>query len=167
MNDEPKTITFTDIEAYVVEEYYLNLGAALGLPEDHPTRVMTKCILVLKNGFTLTGESGCADPRKYNEVLGRDIARADALKKLWPLMGYVLRSQLAGMTGLVEPVGPEAYKQRVKNEASQLEERLTKLRAFIDKGMEGVSTKEQRVLLNQRNSMADYLAALKERILNT
>jgi hypothetical protein len=99
---EARTIRSEDIEAYVAEEHYLNLGEALELPMDHPCRVMTVCTMVLKNGYTLVGQSGCADPRKFDPVIGHRVARADALSKAWPLMGYVLRSQLAGMSGLIE-----------------------------------------------------------------
>ena len=100
---EARTIKSQDIQGYVSEEHFMNVGEALGMPEDHPSRVMTLCVVVLKNGFTLTGESGCADPRKYDRAIGEKIAKENALNKAWPLMGYVLRSQLAGMSGLIEP----------------------------------------------------------------
>lgn len=99
---QARTIKPEDIEGYIAEEHYLNMGEVLGLPANHQTRVITQCVLVLKNGYTVTGESGCADPAKYNKEIGERIARANAISKVWPLMGYVLRSQLAGMTGLID-----------------------------------------------------------------
>lgn len=99
---EAKTIKPEDIEGYVAECHFLNAGEAVGVPEGHPLRLLTICTIVLKNGFTVTGESACADPLKYNKEIGETIARANALNKVWPLMGYVLRSQLAGMSGLIE-----------------------------------------------------------------
>jgi hypothetical protein len=52
-------------------------------------------VLVLRNGFTVTGESACASPENFDAELGRKIARANAVNKVWPLMGYALRNQLA------------------------------------------------------------------------
>ena len=109
MND-PRTITPADIEGYVKSEHYFNAHDAVSLNKDgeriaapEELTLLTFCVIVLKNGFTLTGISACADPRKYNKEIGEKVARADALNKAWPLMGYVLRSQLAGMSGLLEP----------------------------------------------------------------
>ena len=56
---------------------------------------LTFCVLVLRNGFAVTGESACASPEKFNAEIGREIARQNAVQKIWPLMGYELRSKLA------------------------------------------------------------------------
>ena len=58
-------------------------------------RLLTFCVLVLRNGFTVTGESACASPENFNAELGRKIARQNAVVKSWPLMGYELRSKLS------------------------------------------------------------------------
>jgi len=60
-----------------------------------PLRLLTFCVLVLKNGFTVTGESACASPENFNAEIGRKIARANAVDKIWPLMGYELKSRLS------------------------------------------------------------------------
>jgi hypothetical protein len=60
-----------------------------------PLRLLTFCVLVLHNGFTVTGESACASPENFDAEIGRKVARANAVQKIWPLMGYELRSQLA------------------------------------------------------------------------
>ena len=57
--------------------------------------LLTFCVLVLKNGFTVTGESACASPENFDAELGRKIARANAVNKIWPLMGYALKEKLA------------------------------------------------------------------------
>ena len=57
--------------------------------------LLTFCVLILKNGFTVTGESACASPENFNAEIGRKIARANAVQKIWPLMGYELRSSLS------------------------------------------------------------------------
>lgn len=56
--------------------------------------VLTFCVLVLRNGFTVTGESACASPENFDAAVGRKIARANAINKVWPLMGYELKSKL-------------------------------------------------------------------------
>ena len=60
-----------------------------------PLGMLTFCVLVLKNGFTVTGESACAHPENFDAEIGRRIARENAAQKIWPLMGYELRSKLA------------------------------------------------------------------------
>ena len=57
--------------------------------------LLTFCVLVLKNGFTVTGESACASPENFDAELGRKIARQNAVQKVWSLMGYELRTKLS------------------------------------------------------------------------
>lgn len=57
--------------------------------------LLTFCVLVLRNGFTVTGKSACASPENFDAELGRKIARQNAVSEIWPLMGYELRSKLA------------------------------------------------------------------------
>ena len=66
-----------------------------GAPQFVALDLLTFCVLVLKNGFTVTGESACASPENFDAELGRKIARQNAVQKIWPLMGYELRSKLA------------------------------------------------------------------------
>jgi len=49
---------------------------------------------VLKNGFTVTGESACVSAENFDAEIGRQIARQKAIEKVWPLMGYALRNTL-------------------------------------------------------------------------
>ena len=97
-------ITPADIEANIANEIYIIPGEALGLGGvaaafgNEPVRslfLLTICVLVLRNGFTVTGESACASPENFDAELGRKIARQNAVQKIWPLMGYELRSKLA------------------------------------------------------------------------
>lgn len=64
-------------------------------PVHESLRLMTFCVLVLRNGFTVTGESACASPENFDAEIGRKIARQNAVAKIWPVMGYELRSLLA------------------------------------------------------------------------
>jgi hypothetical protein len=52
-------------------------------------------VLVLRNGFTVTGESACASPENFDAEIGRKIARQNAVAKVWPLLGFRLRDSLA------------------------------------------------------------------------
>ena len=62
-----------------------------------PLSLLTFCVLVLKNGFTVTGESACTSPENFDAEVGRKIARQSAVQKIWPLLGYELRTKLAGL----------------------------------------------------------------------
>jgi hypothetical protein len=79
----------------------LTVDAAMGLdgnPWSSSLSLLTFCVLVLKNGFTVTGESACASPENFDAEIGRKIARTDAVNKIWPLMGYELKSNLSQHT---------------------------------------------------------------------
>ena len=98
-------ITPEDIEANIVQEHYFTAGdgcfgrevALCGTPVTNEVslNLLTFCVLVLKNGFTVTGESACASPENFDAEIGRKIARQNAVNKIWPLMGYELRSKLS------------------------------------------------------------------------
>lgn len=55
---------------------------------------LTICVLTLKNGFQVTGESACAHPGNFNVLLGEKIAYDKAFDKIWPLEGYLLKEVL-------------------------------------------------------------------------
>lgn len=59
-----------------------------------PGTTVTICLLTLRNGFTVTGESACASPENFNEEIGRKIARDQARDKIWMLEGYLLKEKL-------------------------------------------------------------------------
>ncbi len=105
-------ITPADIEANIVSEHYFtaengargaamltedgaDLRGAYGINVPLPLCLLTFCVLVLRNGFTVTGESACASPENFDAEIGKKIARQNAVAKIWPLMGYELRSKLS------------------------------------------------------------------------
>ena len=57
--------------------------------------LLTFCVLVLRNGFTVIGHSACASPENYNKEIGERIARENAERQIWPLLGFRLRDELA------------------------------------------------------------------------
>ena len=64
--------------------------------------LLTFCVLVLKNGFTVTGESACASPENFDPVIGCKIARGNAVNKIWMLEGYLLKQRLHDTGGHTE-----------------------------------------------------------------
>ena len=56
--------------------------------------LLSVCIVVLKNGFTVIGKSACADPKNFDPAFGRHLAYEDAIRQIWPLMGFNLRQRL-------------------------------------------------------------------------
>lgn len=97
-------ITPTDIGANIASEFYFTategvLGSSeMGTIPAGRARsldLLTFCVLVLRNGFTVTGESACASPDNFDPEIGRKIARQNAVAKIWPLMGYELKCRLS------------------------------------------------------------------------
>lgn len=117
--DVAPRITPEDIEANIVSEHYFTgtdgfIGAqwnaeprkTVGIYQGPAVlHLLTFCVLVLRNGFTVTGESACASPENFNADIGRRIARENAVAKIWPLMGYELRSKLAAASDWETPLG--------------------------------------------------------------
>ena len=94
-------VTLQDIEAKIEAEHFFTAADGVygaeperRLPASSATHTLTFCVLVLKNGFTVTGESSCASQENFDAYIGRKIARQNAVQKIWPLMGYALRERL-------------------------------------------------------------------------
>ena len=98
-------VTPVDVEAFIASEHYFTAAdGCYGATADRiepasipmPLRLLTFCVLVLRNGFTVTvtGESACASPENFDAEIGRRIARQNAVQKVWPLLGFMLYEQL-------------------------------------------------------------------------
>ena len=107
-------VTPADIEANIASEHYFTaaegvLGAASNIggkgtkglavvefdfASAPALPLLTFCVLALKNGFTVTGESACASPENFDAEVGRKIARQNAVQKIWPLLGFALKERL-------------------------------------------------------------------------
>jgi len=97
-------ITPQHIDSVIDECHYFTAGAAARIAWPDPNAsdpihanldLLTICVLVLKNGFTVTGESACASPENFDPEIGRDIARDNAVNKIWMLEGYLLKQKLS------------------------------------------------------------------------
>lgn len=104
-------VTLQDIENEIASEHYFTAeqgvtGALIdsdgevahGAPAS--LGLLTFCVLQMRNGFTITGESACASPENFDAELGRKIARQNAVSKVWPLLGFRLRDTLSGVPTL-------------------------------------------------------------------
>lgn len=104
-------VTPAAVEASILSEHYFTglQGARMAAvdymaegdwkvvgPQPHRPELglLTFCVLVLKNGFTATGESACASPENFNAEIGKKVARENAVRKIWPLLGFRLRDEL-------------------------------------------------------------------------
>lgn len=96
-------VTPAGIEEAIASEFYFTAAdgvrgeSEMGTSPSGRARSLeqlTFCVLVLDNGFTVTGESACASPENFDRDLGRKIARQNAVAKVWPLLGFPLRDAL-------------------------------------------------------------------------
>lgn len=96
-------------KAIAGEEYFtpaeLLIFRGRKLEEHDSFRLLTICVLKLKNGFTVIGESACASPQNFDAEIGKKLARQAALSKVWALEGYLLKSQLADGSYQAKPNG--------------------------------------------------------------
>jgi hypothetical protein len=88
-------VSLDDIEKAIAAEYSFTADDAIQNAPGHPSlRLLTLCLIVMKNGFVVVGKSAPASPANFNRELGAKLAREDAIRQLWPLMGYALREHL-------------------------------------------------------------------------
>lgn len=94
-------VTSSHIESTISSEHYFTasqaIASSIAYSEVPPAScdLLTFCVLVMKNGFTVTGESACASPENFNAEIGRKIARENAVNKIWMLEGYLLKQRLS------------------------------------------------------------------------
>jgi hypothetical protein len=97
------------IESRILGEHYFTAGEGVhgremiedGMSDASSTLTvcplsrLTFCVITMRNGFTVTGESACASPENFDAEIGRKIARENAVNKVWMLEGYLLKEQLS------------------------------------------------------------------------
>lgn len=95
------SVTPADVDATIASEHYFTADDGVAevcrhTPIDglvhQALGMLTFCVLVLRNGHTVTGESYCQDPAKFNAQIGKDEARKAAIDKLWPMVVYASRA---------------------------------------------------------------------------
>lgn len=70
-----------------------------GIKPPPELELVTFCVLTLRNGYTVVGHSACASPENFDAVIGRKIARQNAVQQVWPLLGYQLKNVLSFYEG--------------------------------------------------------------------
>lgn len=94
-------VSLADMEAKIERSHYFTADKGVCAEEGtvsfdgDPLRLLTICILVMRNGFTVIGKSAPASPENFDKEKGKRFAYEDAIKQLWPLEGYALRERLS------------------------------------------------------------------------
>jgi len=91
-------VAIADIEAAIASRYVLTAAEMIRPSFDDYEdclSILTVCILVMKNGFTVVGKSAPASPENFKAELGAKLAYEDCIRQLWPLLGYCLREKLS------------------------------------------------------------------------
>ena len=95
-------VTLADIEAAIADEHSFiasDVTERRSVGRVLPLDVLTIHLIVLKNGFTFVGKSAPASLENFDKDLGRKFAREDAIRQIWPMMGFALRERLAAGAG--------------------------------------------------------------------
>ncbi len=92
------------------------------LPESDST--LTICIMTLKNGTEIVGKSACCSVDIYDEFIGKQIARADAVRQIWPLEGYLLKERMLYQNGKREPETKAGHEDEPELKPAQTEEEM-------------------------------------------
>lgn len=88
-------VYFTAADGYRANPCYdPNNTPSSALPAPQSLELLTFCVITLKNGFTVTGESACASPENFRAEIGRQAAFENARNKIWMLEGYLLKEKL-------------------------------------------------------------------------
>ncbi len=110
----------------------------------------------MKNGFTLRESTTCVDPANYDEEIGKKICLEKIEDKIWFLLGYALQDKVANT--------PKDYKERMKAEYKELDDRATKLAAFMESDTFETLPEEKQTLIHQQlAAMAEYIKVLGKR----
>lgn len=122
-------------------------------------RLVTYAQVTMPNGYLVTGISVCADPRNFNEEIGKRAALGDAHRQVWRLLAYDLRNELSKKEKPVE--------ERIKLELSELVTKKESLIEFLGSNtFTNIPERQKELLLEQRAIMEDYVECLQKRLLN-
>lgn len=91
-------VSLADMNENIAGENWFVAGEAaeaLGQPASDSMKLMTLYFLTMRNGFVIVGKSAPASPENFDAEKGKTFAREDAIRQLWPLMGFSLRDRLA------------------------------------------------------------------------
>lgn len=136
-------LTVEDIERLITNEQYIQ-------PEG---TTLTICVITTVSGFAFTAESACIDSANFDAQIGKDIARQDAINKLWQFEGYKVKAAVGG-----------DWQYRLKQEYEELKDRLSKLNVALDKPSKLLTAEDIELLTNQQSFMQGYFDVLMKRM---
>lgn len=106
-------LTPADIDSVIASEHYFTAGqgdakaqedgafingslnGAAMRPTPAALAQITFCILILKNGYKITGVNhSSVSPENHDPEMGRKLAYEDARNKIWEIEGYLLKQRL-------------------------------------------------------------------------
>ena len=90
--DEAKFNICAELDSYTYSDACLAIEENIDIPIQ--AELTTFCMLILKNGFAVTGGSNVVSPENFNAEIGVRIARENAINQIWPLMGYALKTEM-------------------------------------------------------------------------
>ena len=108
-----KRVSKADVEARIKSVHYFTAAEGVAAAalysvgqklQPSPLGLLTFAVLVIDNGFTVTGQSACASPENFDRDIGNRLAYEDAITKLWTHLGFELRTKQA----MVEAAPPIA-----------------------------------------------------------
>ena len=82
-------VTPADVQAAIKAETYTVL----------PNGRTTVCQLTLDNGFTVEGYSAAVSVENFDAAIGNKVARENAVREVWPLLGFRLADKIAAAAG--------------------------------------------------------------------
>ncbi|OEY96055.1 hypothetical protein BJD20_13195 [Acinetobacter proteolyticus] len=127
--------------------------------------MITVCILVLENGFKITGlNHASVSPENFDEEFGQKLSFEDARQKIWELEGYLLKEKI-----YQDSFKPKNHIERMGLEKAELDNKLTGLNSFLSNlGADNsplVDDNQAYLLEQQSKLMTQYSNVLGERIL--
>ena len=137
-------LTQADINAVILSEQYFTaehgINGALVRGELHGNvkssewvgglAHITFCVLTLRNGAKVTGVNhGPVSAANFYPLLGRAMARENAIDKVWELEGYLLRDRLASAPKQATDGGPNPHYDQDADKGAKL---LEIVRAWVD-----------------------------------
>lgn len=100
-------VTLEQIESKIAAEFYFTAEEGVYgatppwvIPKLHETlQLITICVLIMHTGFKVLGHSACVSKENFDAEKGKSLARADAVRQLWALEGYLLSESLHNKPG--------------------------------------------------------------------
>lgn len=148
-------VTIEDVQNAITKTDYVVL----------PDGRTTICQLTLDNNFTIRGESSCVDPANFDKTVGQDIAKANAMDKVWQFLGFRLADRLHKISGQVGEQKEINWLDRLHLEFNELSIKMDKLRNFFDsEAFAGLDLQDQNLLRAQLAAMSEYWDVLDKRL---